>query len=179
MRYSIIYADPPWKYKVWSEKATRTADSHYDIMSIDEIKSLDVQSIADENSALFLWATAPCMPQAFEVIEAWGFTFKTVAFVWVKRNKVSDSYFFGLGHWTRANAEFVLLGTRGSPKRVSKKVFSVCDDRIMEHSKKPDTIRHRIVELMGDVPRIELFARDKPIGWDAWGNEVEGGIEWK
>jgi len=175
--YKIIYADPPWKYKAWSKKATRTADSHYKVMELEEIKALNIQSIADRDSCLFLWATAPCLPQAFEVIEAWGFSFKTVAFVWVKRNKVADSYFYGLGHWTRANAEFVLLATRGNPKRVSKGVFSICDDRIMEHSKKPDTIRRRIVELIGDVPRIELFAREKPNGWDVWGLEVECSLD--
>lgn len=107
-------------------------------------------------------------------MESWGFTYKTCGFNWVKRNKKSDSFFLGLGFWTRSNSEICILGTKGRPKRVSKAVPQVCDARIMEHSKKPDEIRDRIVELCGDVPRIELFARERYEGWDCLGDAIDG-----
>lgn len=116
------------------------------------------------------------MREAFSVIDAWGFTYKTVAFVWVKQNRKSNSLFVGMGYWTRANAEICVLATRGHPKRVNAGVRQIILSHIEEHSKKPDEVRDRIVQLMGDVPRIELFARQAPKGWDVWGNEVENSI---
>jgi len=172
-KYQVIYADPAWTYKVWSKKgAGRTAASHYDVMQIEDIKALPVAELADKNCALFMWATYPNLKEAFEVIESWGFTYKTVAFTWVKKNKVSDSWFWGMGYWTRANAEICLLATKGKPKSVSRSVHQVVDARIERHSKKPDEVRNRIIKLMGDVPRIELFARQRFEGWSVWGNEV-------
>lgn len=173
-KYNIIYADPPWRYYVYAKKENnRTAEHHYPTLSLDEIKNLPVNEIADENCLLFLWATFPTMMDAFKVIEAWGFQYKTTAFVWVKQNRKSDSLFMGLGFWTRANAEICLLATKGHPKRFSKCVHQVVMTHVEKHSKKPDEVRKRIVELAGDLPRIELFARHKVDGWDAWGNEVE------
>ena len=172
-KYNIIYADPPWNYKVWSAKGTgRSAEQHYSTMTIKDIQDMPIQDIADDNCILFMWVTYPLLEDSFDIIESWGFTYKTVAFTWVKRNKKSDSWFWGLGHWTRANAEICLLATKGKPKRISAGVHQIVDDRIMEHSKKPDTVRQRIIELMGDLPRIELFARETAEGWDSWGNEV-------
>lgn len=172
-RYSIVYADPPWAYKTWAKKGQgRTAESHYETMQPEDIAALDVAGIAADDCALFMWATAPCLPQAIELCAQWGFVYKTVAFTWVKRNKVSPTWFWGLGHWTRANPEFCLLATRGNPKRVSKAVHSIIEARVREHSRKPDETRDKIVELMGDLPRVELFARENAAGWDAWGNEV-------
>jgi N6-adenosine-specific RNA methylase IME4 len=177
-KYSILYCDPPWQYYVWSEKGKgRSAENHYKTMPLSEICALPVGSIAAPDCALFLWVTFPNLPEAFTVLNAWGFTYKTVCFVWVKKNKISDSLFWGLGHWTRANAELCLLATKGKPKRVSKSVHQVIMTPIEQHSKKPDEARHRIVQLMGDLPRIELFARTKPDGWDVWGNEVASSIE--
>jgi len=146
-------------------------------MSADEICSLPVDDIAAENSVLFLWTTFPNLQESFRVIEAWGYKYSTAAFVWVKRNKKAMSWFMGLGYWTRANAEICLLATKGKPKRISKSVRQVIDSPIEHHSKKPDETRERIVELMGDLPRIELFARQKTDGWDVWGNEVESDIK--
>ena len=123
------------------------------------------------------WITFPCMQEAFQVLDAWGFSYKTVAFVWVKQNRISDSLFWGMGYWTRANAELCILATKGQPKRVNSGVHQVIMSHIEQHSKKPDETRDRIVQLMGDVPRIELFARQSPEGWDVWGNEVECSIE--
>ena len=173
-RYRVIYADPPWTYRTYSAKgaAHKSAASHYDVMRLDEIKALPVDQIADEDCVLFLWATMPCLPEALEVIRAWWFTFKTCAFTWVKRNRKSDGWFWGLGFWTRSNAELCLLATKGRPQRVSKAVHSVVDARIMEHSRKPAEVRDRIVALCGDVPRIELFARQHAAGWDVWGKEA-------
>lgn len=172
-KYQIIYADPPWQYKVWSIKGQgRSAENHYRTMCLKDIMALPVARLAHKDCVLFLWATFPCLPDAFEVIKAWGFQFKTVGFVWVKKNKVSPSYFYGLGHWTRANAEICLLATRGKPQRVSKSVFQIVDTPIGRHSQKPAVVRDRIVELIGDKPRIELFARERVPGWDAWGNEI-------
>ena len=112
------------------------------------------------------------LQEGWGVMEAWGFTFKTVAFVWIKQNRKSDALFTGMGYWTRANAEICLLATRGHPKRQAKDVQQVMVSRIEEHSKKPAEARRRIERLMGDVPRIELFARQVTPGWDVWGNEV-------
>ena len=177
-KYKIIYADPPWSYKVWSEKGTgRSASQHYNTMSREDIQKLDVASIADKDCALFLWATYPCLPEALELLKAWGFEYKTVAFTWVKKNKISDTWFWGLGHWTRSNPEICILATRGKPKRISKSIHSILDDRIRKHSQKPDSTRDRIVQLMGGVERIELFAREKTPGWDVWGDEVESDIK--
>lgn len=173
-KYKIIYADPAWTYRVWSKKgAGRTASHHYKVSSLEEMKQLPVQDISEDNSVLFMWATYPNLKEAFELGEAWGFEYKTVAFTWVKRNKKSKGYFVGMGYYTRANAEICLLFTKGKVlPRQSRSVRQICDARIKEHSQKPDEIRNRIVELFGDLPRIELFARDVIKNWDCWGNEV-------
>lgn len=177
-KYSIIYADPPWHYETYSKKGQgRSAESHYPTMSLEDIKSLPVSKIAEKDCALFLWATFPCLQEALQVIEAWGFRYKTVAFVWIKQNRKSDSLFWGMGYWTRANAEFCILATRGHPKRVNPGIHQVIISHIEEHSKKPDEARNRIVKLMGDFPRIELFARQSPEGLDVWGNEVDSSID--
>ena len=129
--------------------------------------------LAAKDCALFLWITFPCLCEALEVLTAWGFSYKTVAFVWVKQNRRNDDLFTGMGYWTRANAEICILATKGHPKRVDAGVRQVILSHIEEHSKKPDEARERIVRLMGDIPRVELFARQSPEGWDVWGNEVE------
>ena len=105
-KYQVIYADPPWAYRVWSKKGSgRSAESHYPTMSMEEIEKLPVGKLADENCALFLWITFPLLKEIWRVVKAWGFTYKTVAFVWIKQNKKADSLFWGMGYWTRANAE--------------------------------------------------------------------------
>lgn len=172
-KYSVIYADPPWSYRVWSSKgAGRSAENHYPTMSIEDIRALPVAELADKDCALFLWVTFPTLREAMTVLDAWGFTYKTVAFVWIKENRQTPSLFWGLGYWTRSNAEVCILATKGSPKRFSAGVHQVIMSPIEQHSKKPDETRERIVKLMGDVPRVELFARQTAPGWDVWGNEV-------
>lgn len=170
-KYNIIYADPPWKYKVWSGKG-KTAENHYPCMKKEDIQAIPVPDLCATDCVLLLWVTFPCLEQGLELIKKWGFTYKTCGFTWVKRCKKSDGFHFGIGYWTRANAEVCLLATKGKPKRVSASVPQVCDARLMEHSRKPDEIRDRIVQLCGDLPRIELFARQHADGWDCWGNEV-------
>jgi N6-adenosine-specific RNA methylase IME4 len=131
-----------------------------------------VGDLADDDCILFLWVTMPQLNVCFDIIKSWGFVYKTNAFTWVKRNKISKSLFWGMGRWTRANAELCLLATKGHPKRFDAGVHSVVYTPIEEHSKKPSVVRDRIVKLCGDVPRIELFARQKIEGWDSWGNEL-------
>ena len=126
--------------------------------------------------SLFLWATFPQLPEALRLIEAWGFRYKSVAFVWLKKNKKADSWFYGLGFWTRGNAEICLLATKGHPKRKAANIHQFIISPIEAHSKKPDEAREKIVALMGDLPRVELFARQSPPGWEVWGNEVESTI---
>ena len=145
-------------------------------MSIKDICALPVRELAAPDCTLFLWVTFPVLPETFEVIKAWGFEYKMVAFCWVKRNPKSAGWFFGMGNWTRANAEICLLATKGNPKRVSADVRQIIDTPREEHSKKPDEIRDRIVRLMGDLPRVELFARQAAPGWEVWGNQVDSTI---
>jgi len=172
-KYSVIYADPPWTYQAWSPKGNgRSPEKHYPTMSFNDIRALPVADLADKDCALFMWVTFPTLREAMAVIDAWGFTYKTVAFVWIKENRQTPSLFWGLGYWTRSNAEICLLATRGNPKRISAGVHQVIVSPIEQHSKKPDEARERIVSLMGDVSRVELFARQTVPGWDAWGNEV-------
>ena len=149
------------------------AENHYPTMSIDELCALPVEALAAKDCLLFLWATFPMLPEALQLIRAWGFTFKTVAFVWLKQNRKSPTWFYGLGYWTRGNAEICLLAKRGKLKRHSTAVHQFIISPIEQHSKKPDVTRDKIVELAGDLPRVELFARQKCPGWAAWGNEVE------
>jgi N6-adenosine-specific RNA methylase IME4 len=183
-KYQIIYADPPWSYKVWAGKG-KTAANHYNLMNVDDICRLPISEITDKDCVLFLWVTAPFLLQSFRVIESWGFTYKTVGFTWVKRNKKGRGWFWGLGYWTRANAEFCLIATKGTPKRIAKNVSQIIDASIGVHSRKPPEVREKIVKLMGDIPRVELFARDRNelfdeyIGWDVWGNEAINSINFK
>ena len=142
-------------------------------MTIQDIKNLPVNELASENAVLFMWATFPNLPLALDAIKAWGFTYKTCAFTWLKQNKKSSGLFWGMGYYTRSNAEVCLLATKGKPlPRMSHSVHSAIVSPIEEHSKKPDEARNRIVDLFGDLPRIELFARQHADGWECWGNEV-------
>ena len=181
-KYNIIYADPPWQYKVWSKKGNgRSAESHYKTLGIKEIVNMKdfIKDISADDCVLFIWITYPCLKEAIQVIEEWGFTYKTCGFAWVKRNKKANSWFWGMGYWTRANSELCLIATKGKIKRISRKVHQIIDTPIEEHSKKPAVVRDRIVELIGDLPKIELFAREKADGWDVWGNEVNSDVNFQ
>ena len=171
-KYSIIYADPPWKYGGGKNGSfAALAVDQYPTMKTKDICALPVAGIA-EDAVLFLWVTFPQLQEAFTVARAWGFTYRTAAFTWVKLNK-NGTPFFGLGHWTHSNAEICLIFTKGNyPRRVGRRVSQIIMTVRERHSQKPREARERIVELMGDLPRIELFARERADGWDYWGNEV-------
>tara|TARA_B110000503_G_scaffold130634_1_gene204248 strand:- start:1037 stop:1669 length:633 start_codon:yes stop_codon:yes gene_type:complete len=179
-KYQTIYADPPWRFKNFSTKGEgRNAVSHYDCLTIPELKKLNISKYADKNCALFMWVTDPLLDQAMELISAWGFNYKTVAFYWVKTNKNVDlnnlssekDFFTGLGYWTRANPEMCLLATKGKPKRISKSVRRLLITKRREHSRKPDEVYTGIEKLV-EGPYLELFARNTKKGWDSWGNQV-------
>lgn len=175
--YKVIYADPPWSYKTYKRgSGNGNVLNHYETMTKDDIQKLPVSALADDDCILFLWVTFPCLEEGLDLIRAWGFKYKTIGFNWVKRNKKSPSWFWGLGFWTRSNSEICLIATKGKPKRISMGIHSVIDTPVEAHSRKPAVVRERIVELMGDVPRIELFAREKVEGWDVWGNEITSDI---
>ena len=178
-KYGVIYADPPWYFKNFSEKGTgRNAVSHYTCMTFEELTKIPVIEWAEANCVLFLWAADPFLRSAFQLIEHWGFSYKTVGFYWVKTNKRAklncltiDDFFTGLGYWTRANVEQCLLATRGSPPRTAKDVRRLIIEPRREHSRKPDQVYDRI-ERLTRGPYLELFARYTKPGWDAWGKQV-------
>lgn len=197
-KYNVIYADFPLTYRDKASAGERGSSFKYTTMTSQQILSFPMQSIAKEDCALFLWMTWPQIEFGLEMIRSFGFTYKTNAFVWIKRNKhfhhnfrgfilsvirgdmseeelikrITSKFFWGMGNYTRSNSEFVLLATKGSPKRISGGVHQIVDYPVGQHSAKPPIVRDRIVELMGDVPRIELFARDAAEGWDVWGLEA-------
>ena len=178
-KFAVIYADPPWSFKSWSEKGQgRAPDKHYPTMDVRRMKKMPVKELAQKDCVLLMWATMPMLPQAMQLIEAWGFKYKTVAFTWMKRNKKTPSLFIdasdifaGTGYWTRANAELVLLATRGHPRRTHADVAQAIFAPVRQHSRKPDETYERIERLLKG-PYVELFARTKREGWVSWGNQV-------
>lgn len=186
-KYSIIYADPPWSYNDKRTGAGKNnpngaggALKHYSTMTRGDFDKMAnwVREISDKDSILFLWATAPMLEEATWLINQWGFDYKTVGFVWVKmKNDMSAPRGDGIGNYTLNNAEFCLIGRKGKYWRKSAIPKQIVLAPKEEHSKKPDEVRKRIVELMGELPRIELFAREKTEGWDVWGNEVENDVD--
>lgn len=185
-KYSIIYADPPWKFnnKNTGGSMISGSENKYPCMTVDQICKLPINEITDENCILFMWWVASQPVEALKVVESWGFTLKTMTgFNWVKTTK-NDLLDFGMGFWTRAGSELCLIAVKGKPKRKSCGVRSVelfpIEETIFarneKHSKKPEIFKNRIVELMGDIDRIELFARENSVGWDVYGNEVNNSI---
>ena len=168
----MIYADPPWLFKTRSDKGKdRSPEKHYPVLSIADICNLPVSDITKPDSVLLMWVVDPLLDQAFKVIDAWGFTYKTVGFTWAKTNKNTMGFFTGLGYWTRGNPEMCLLATKGKPKRISKSVPQLVVEQRREHSRKPDIMYKHIEDLL-EGPYIELFARQQKEGWDSFGNEV-------
>jgi N6-adenosine-specific RNA methylase IME4 len=165
-KYQVILADPPWKY-------TQNLIKDYKVMKDEEICAMNVQSIAEKNSVLCLWATGPKIPSALNVMKAWGFEYRTQLFTWVKSNKNGQTR-MGLGNYTRGQSEIVFLGVRGKGlKRKRNNIRAVFHSQGMQHSRKPDEIRELIVDLFGvDTKRIELFARSRSAGWEVFGNQT-------
>ena len=193
-KYQIIYADPPWFYNkrnLFKKDGRRNnfawgATNHYPVMKTSDICKIPVPEIADDNCILFLWATFPRLQEALEVINAWGFKYKTVGFTWIKIQKNGQVRMDGLGNYTMSNAEICLIATKGKVKRKNTGIKQIILAPKTRHSEKPPEVRERIVELMGELPRIELFARldenglfpnDPFSGWDVWGNEIESDIK--
>jgi len=187
--FRALLIDPPWTFKSrtalqtanWNSR--RDAEKHYNVMSLDEIKAMPVKQIAAKDSHCFLWITGPCLPWGFEVLNAWGFKFSTVAFVWAKLKRsfehkqlqtapaIASLFHTGLGLTTRANAEYVLLGRRGNARREAKDVRQLIVAPVREHSRKPDEIYERI-ERYCCGPYLELFSRQSRPGWTTWGQEA-------
>ena len=181
--FGCILADPPWAFKTFSGKRGtphRSANDHYVTTDTRVLADMPVASVAAKDCALFMWVVDSHLDQALDLGRAWGFGFKTVAFIWLKEaengrqldiwNGESDPC-IGMGYWTRKQAEICLLFTRGKPARLGKGVRQVIRDRRREHSRKPDEQYERIEALVGG-PYLELFARQSRPGWSAWGNEV-------
>lgn len=177
-KYNVIYADPPWEYKSSGSTTSSRgmAKQHYQTMSTEAICNLPVKKICTDETVCFLWATFPNIKEALKVMQAWEFTYKTAAFIWVKKNKKSNTNFWEMGAWTRANAEVCLMGIKKNSKASilvkSHSVHQIVEAPIRRHSEKPEEVRDRIVELLGNVPRIELFEREQSDGWDCWGDEI-------
>jgi len=183
--YGVIYADVPWTFATRSDKGRgRSPDQHYDVMSLDEIKALPVADLAAKDCVLFFWVIDTHLAMALDVIKAWGFEYKTRAFVWAKLNQKYHDYTpekqaaygdsawkMGNGFWTRANPEDCWLATRGKPKRKSAAVRRLVVSPLRQHSRKPDEVKERIEKLV-DGPYVELFSRTNRPGWDAMGNEA-------
>ena len=178
--HGAILVDPPWRFQTYSAKGEKkSAQSHYQCMNIDKIKRLPVADFAAPDCALFLWATDPLLPKAFDLIQAWGFTYKTVAFYWAKTNPNADldslsekDFFCGLGYWSRANPEPCLLATRGRPPRLAKNVRRLIVAPRREHSRKPEESYTRIERLVPG-PYVELFSRSRRPNWQTWGDQEE------
>jgi site-specific DNA-methyltransferase (adenine-specific) len=181
-KYQIIYADPPWDfggggvYQDGGRDIRKTSDE-YTLTKTDKLIDLPINKIADDNALLFMWTTDQHIPDALKLMEAWGFRYCTVAFYWVKKYHTGSTC-FNVGCWTMKSVEQVLLGLRGKPMHLKKtrNIKQLVEAERTVHSRKPEEVRRRIVELVGDIPRIELFARKKTEGWDVWGNEVESDI---
>ena len=189
-KYKIIYADPPWSFsnglrtskkdengKYIFYKPNTTVGKSYETQSGDWIKNLNVSAISDDNAILFMWTTDSHLPLALEVIKSWGFTYRTIGFIWNKKEKSGKQVCY-MGIWTMKGSEICLLATKGKIHNQiqSHKVRQLTEAVRREHSQKPDLIKDKIIQLMGELPRIELFAREKTEGWDVWGNEVESDI---
>ena len=174
-KYNIIYLDNPWLYNARNNKNTRFgggAGGHYPLMTMKQIEDLPIEKISDKNCAIFMWCTFPYLDKQIQLFEKWGFEYKTLGFSWIKTNKKNKKPFFGIGYYAKSNCEICLLGVKGKMKPVSNKISSCVISPKEQHSKKPNAVRERIVQLFGDLPRIELFARQATYGWDVWGNEV-------
>lgn len=173
-KYNIIYADPPWKYNDRLNLQNEGAAVHYNTMTHEDLCNLPINNIADKDCVLFMWVTMPMMREGLKLIEAWGFEYKTCAFAWEKLNPKSKTPFKGIGRWVMGNVELCLLATKGKPyKWRNTGVFQLVRSIRREHSRKPDEVPERILQLMGNLPRIELFCREQREGWDVWGNQVD------
>lgn len=182
-KYSILYCDVPWSFyndstalpDCTTVKGMRRPP--YKVMASDEIAALPIQNIVADNALLFMWTTDYHLEKCLKIINSWSFTYKTIGFYWQKTNKKGEPVCFMGAYTMKSGVELCLLATRGKDahKLVKKhNIRSLITHPRTEHSKKPDEVRDRIVELCGDVPRIEIFGRQRTDGWDVIGNEIDG-----
>jgi N6-adenosine-specific RNA methylase IME4 len=177
-KYNIIYADPPWQFNsVKSGGSMKSgAAAHYSVMSLDQLKALDVAALCEKDCVLVMWYVSSQPQEALDLVKAWGFTLKNMnAFIWRKLSTNLIPH-FGMGYWTRAGAECALIAVRGKPKAECRSIRQVRDEPIGAHSEKPAIFRDDIVKLCGDLPRLEMFARVAAPGWDVFGNEVDNSV---
>ena len=191
-KYNVIYADPAWSYskgvyQKWrpsNNGKDRVINDFYKTMSIDEMKALPIKDISEKDCALFMWFTYSHLPQAIDLCKSWGFKYKSIAFVWLKLSN-KGNILSNIGSWTMGNTEAVLIATKGNMLKYKKRndikqiVMPNTDLRLKggnRHSRKPKEVMERIELLFPDATKIELFARQKVEGWDAWGNEVQSDV---
>lgn len=182
-KYSLIYADPPWKYSnnLGNQAAWGAATSAYSTMALEEICALPVRDLTLADCSLVMWSTGPKQTEAHAVLQAWGFKYITFFYVWIKVNPRAESPFYrndfwkGRGQYTKPNAEFAMLARKGSMLPVYEVTVPqvIITPQPMKHSAKPVEARRGLEQLFGDIPRIELFAREQVPGWDVWGNEAQ------
>lgn len=172
LSYGGILADPAWSYDNWSAAGeAKNPKAHYACMSLDAIKALPVSHLAAGDCLLVMWATAPMLPQGIETMTAWGFRFVTAG-AWAKQSRTGEKWAFGTGYVLRSAAEFFLVGALGKPAYQARNIRNLLVAPVREHSRKPDHM-HRMVEALVPGPYLELFARERRPGWDAWGNETD------
>jgi N6-adenosine-specific RNA methylase IME4 len=170
LAYQLLMADPPWHFKLYSELGSKkSAQGQYRVMSLDDIAALPVDQLAAPECVLFMWSTFPMLPQAFGVMEAWGFTYKTGG-VWHKRTKNGKTA-FGTGYRVRSAAEPWLLGVIGNPK-TPRTHRNLIEGLARQHSRKPSEAYSWCESYMPEARRADLFAREQRRGWDAWGAEA-------
>ena len=168
--YDVIVADPPWRFRTWGEhNQHKSASRHYDLMMTDDILSLPVNQLAQRDCVLLLWATGAMLPQAMQVMSAWGFTYKSLM-SW-RKTTATGKVRMGTGYWTRSMHEPILLGTIGQPKKISG-VPSLFDGIARAHPRKPDEFYALVDRHSPGLRRSDLFSREKRLGWDGWGNEA-------
>lgn len=173
MKFDVIYADPAWAYKDAMRGHTFSVEKEYQLEKQPAMEDLPVGDLAAKDCALFMWAVSPQLPEAIALMKAWGFKFVTVAFVWSKKTSLGNQV-ANLGRWTMGSTEICLLGKKGKPQRVARNVQQMVEAERTTHSAKPAEVRRRIDTLMGDVARVELFAREWAEGWVPLGNEIDG-----
>ena len=170
--YGAILADPPWRFVTYSERGTRRgAASHYNVMPFDALAAIPVGDWAARDCILFLWVPKPNLLHGLQLIAAWGFVYKTIAFTWVKPCLHEPGYRMTMGYWTRSNPEICLMATRGQPTRLAADVRELIEEPLRQHSQKPDRVRDDIERLVAG-PYLEMFARVTAPGWDAYGDQV-------
>jgi len=181
-KYNVIYADPPWRfgskaYQDSNRKMLVLDETQYNTLSIDDLKMLNIKNIANKDCICFMWVTDSHLKEGIEVLESWGFKYKTIGFNWIKKYK-SGSFCVNFAPWTLKSWEVCLIGTKGTmgKYKVVNNIQGLVIEERTKHSKKPIEVKKRIEQLFGNIPKIELFAREKSYGWDVWGNEVESDI---